>query len=194
MKKILLFMAACLMLTTAQAMDTSSSDGLIEGYSKRYKKVQPVLFTHNFIDFALYPDGRLEFNIPRYSNATICIRPAMNRRRSVGVSQGNVRYNRLGQLTLINNTRVSYNRDGTVARIGRLDVDYYRGILDRVGGLEVRYDKKGRLIAARGHVDVYADLGRRHDCASHNFGHFDDGYARNDWDDGVYFKRAKIKK
>lgn len=194
MKKFLLFIAAGLMMTTAQAIDLNN-DGPIKGFSKRYKKVQPVLFTYDNIDFAMFPNGRLEYELPRNVGHERYSRRAVDRRRGVHY-QANVRHNRYGQVTRINGTRVSYNHNGQVARIGGLQVDYYRGILDRVGGLDVRYNKKGKLIAARGHVNIHANHGRRHDCSSHNFGHVDDRYAHqdNDWDDGVYFKRAKIKK
>ena len=198
MKKIILFVAAgLLMMTTAQAIETSN-DGPIKGYSKRYKNVQPVLFTYENVDYAMFPDGHLEFEIPRFAVNTHYSRRAVDTRRS-SYGRQNVQYNRYGQATLINGTRVYYNRNGQVARLGALDVDYHRGILDRVGGLDVRYNKNGKLIAARGHVNIYTDLGYRHDCRSHDFGHVDvhnQGYAQNDrnWDEGVYFKRGKKSK
>ncbi|BAO55688.1 hypothetical protein [Nonlabens marinus] len=196
MKKIILFVAAgLLMMTTAQAIERTN-DGPIKGYSKRYQKVQPVLFTYENVDYAIYPDGHLEFEVPRYvTNAHYSRRATDNRRGSY--ARQNLQYNRYGQVTFINGTRVFYNRNGQVARLGALDVDYHRGILDRVGGLDVRYNRNGKLIAARGHVNIYADLGYRHDCSSHNFGHVDvHGYAQNDrdWDEGVYFKRGKKSK
>jgi hypothetical protein len=117
--------------------------------------------------------------------------------RSRSNDRQNVQYNRYGQVTFIKGTRIYYNRNGQVARLGALDVDYHHGILESVGGLDVRNNKKGKLIAARGHVNSYANLGGRHDCNDHNFGHIDQHsnseYVQNDqdWDDGVYFKRSK---
>jgi hypothetical protein len=184
-----------MMMTTAQAIEINNEDP-IKGFYKRYKKVQPVLFTYENIDYAMFPDGQLEFEIPRYTTNVHYSRRAIDN-RSRSHARQNVQYNRYGQVTFINGTRIFYNRNGQVARLGALDVDYHHGILDRVGGLDVRYDKKGKLIAARGHVNDYANLGRRHDCNDHNFGHIDQhsnsGYVQNDqdWDDGVYFKRSK---
>jgi len=81
MKKFLLFIAAGLMMTTAQAIN-QTTDGPIKGYSKRYNKVQPVLFTYDNIDFAMYPDGQLEFELPRYATNQRYARRATDRRRS----------------------------------------------------------------------------------------------------------------
>jgi len=189
--------AGLLLMTTAQANDVFQEDPMNDGY-KDYKKVQPVLFTYDLVEYAIYPDGHLEYELPRRVQPDHYSRRSSQNRRGIYASN-QVNHNQYGQLTYINGTRIAYNRNGQVARLGNLNVNYYHGILDQVGGLEVRYNKKGKLIAARGHVDRYVDLDRRHDCNDHNFGHVEqhsnNGYAQNgkDWDDGVYFKRSKKK-
>jgi hypothetical protein len=191
MKNILLWIAmVVLTLPVAQASEISldeKSDFTI--FHSLRGGVQPVLFAYNNVNFALFPDGRLDFEAPN--------RRAVNRRanyrntRFNSFRNNNIRYNRNGQLVKIGNTRVFYNRLGNVIQIGQLDVDYFNGMLYRVGGLEVQYNRRGRLIAARGHVLERFHYGRGHDCDTHDFGDWRSNNYQNqdDWDDGIFFKR-----
>jgi len=83
-------------------------------------------------------------------------------------------------------TRISYFPNGQVARVGRLRMDYqgFNAVLRQVGGLEVRYNRRGQLIAARGCVN-----NREVDCRFQEFGTFQDA-DQDAWDDGIFFKRA----
>lgn len=185
---ILFIAAGLMMMTTAQANEVLASQDNLKGELTRYRNAQPVLFALNGIDFAVFPDGRVEFELPRtvqtYGNRSSNRRYDRNR-RSYNRSRAAVRYNRKGQVTKIGTTRISYFASGQVARIGHLNMDYTHrsGVLNQVGGLQVRYNRNGRLIAARGQVNL-------RDRLSHNqdFGHFPDD--NSDWDDGVFFKRA----
>lgn len=202
MKRILLFIAAGLMMTiTAQGTEISLNESndfkITDG---RYRSVQPVLFTYNNVDYAIFPNGKIEFELPN-RNARSSSRRVVNRRYSVNsvsnystYGRNFVRYNRRGQAVKIGSTRIYYNSRGDVARVGNLNVAYRNGVLSKVGGLEVQYNRRGQITAARGHVLVKNNYGRGHDCNDHNFGHFhgeeDD---HQDWDNGIYFKRNSKK-
>ncbi|GAK93226.1 hypothetical protein JCM19298_1945 [Nonlabens ulvanivorans] len=192
MKKMILLMAAGLMMmTTAQANEVLVNQDNLQGELTRYRNAQPVLFALNNVDYAVFPDGRVEFELPNtrqsYGNSNNYRRYDTNRRSSNRSSNRNfVSYNRKGQVTKIGNTRISYFASGQVARIGHLNMDYTRrgGVLNQVGGLEVRYNRNGKLIAARGQVNLRERLTHNQD-----FGHFPDD-NHDDWDDGVFFKRG----
>jgi hypothetical protein len=197
MKRMLLCIAVVMMImTTAQA----SEIGLEENNdfpprSNRYRNVQPVLFTYNHVDYAIFPNGKVEFELPQRAavrnNRQVTRRYDVYRRSNRNYRSSFVRYNRYGQVTKIGNTRISYNSRGNVARIGTLNVSYRYGALSNVGGLQVLYNRRGQITAARGHVLVRNFYGHGHDCSDHDFGHFNNGHDddHQDWDDGVYFER-----
>lgn len=194
MKKMLLFIAAgLLMMTTAQANEILVNQDNSKGELTRYRNAQPVLFALNGIDYAVFPDGRVEYELPRssqtYGDRSSNYRRYNVNRRSTDRSRGFVSYNRSGQVTKIGNTRISYFASGQVARIGHLSMDYTRrgGVLNQVGGLQVRYNRNGKLVAARGQVNLRDRLSH-----SQDFGHFNDNNT-DDWDDGVFFKTTTTK-
>lgn len=194
MKKRLLFIAVSviLMMTTAQASEVTSdvTTNDLKGYFNPYRNAQPVLFQLNGIDYAIFPDGSLQYELPERSFAR---NNRLNRRSNFYTRfnnrRGFVRHNRLGQVTRIGNTRISYFPNGQVARIGHLRTDYVgrNGVLRQIGGLEVRYNRRGQLIAARGCVDQ-----RLADCTFQSFGTFQDA-DQNAWDDGFFFKKEPVK-
>lgn len=189
MKNMLLWIAmGVLALPAAQASEISldqNNDFIIT--NSRRAGTQPILFAYNNVNYALFPDGRLDFETP--VNNAFNRRSNFRRYRGNSSRWNNIRYNRYGQVVQVGTTRIFYNNNGLVARIGQLDVDYYRGLVSRLGGLEVRYNNRGRLIAARGHVLVRNHYGWGHDCSTHDFGDFNEHDHQDDWDDGIFFKR-----
>lgn len=183
---------------TAQAVEISSTQNDEKGTFTNRRSVQPVLFTYEDVDYALFPDGRLDFELVNNNRSS---RNAMstngNYGRRVAYTRASnrssyVRYNNYGQVVKIGNTRVSYFRNGQVARIGNLNVDYRNGLVKQVGDLQVRYDRYNQIIAARGHVNRNQHFDHDHDCNTHDFGGFDNDDNR-DWDNGIYFKRGAVK-
>jgi hypothetical protein len=203
MKGILLFIAAGLLITiTAQAneiCETESNDFKIN--EARYRNAQPVLFTYNNIDYAIFPNGKIEFELP-YRNS----RSSINRRgvrrcpatfdtiyhtSNRNYNRRTIRYNRYGQVSQIGPTHISYNRRNIVSRVGGLDILYRNGVVRKVGGLKVLYNRRGQIVAARGHVLARNFYGHGHHCNDHNFGVFNeyDNDVNQGWDNGIYFKR-----
>ncbi|AZQ43905.1 hypothetical protein [Nonlabens ponticola] len=183
MKKLLLFMAAGLMMTTAQATD-QNIEGPIDGFSNRYRWMEPVTFSMNQADFYVYPDGHIEFDLRRNNQIYHYSRRAVDRRR--GLRGRQVRYNRQGLPIRVNNTQIFYDRRGRVTQIGRVDVGYHRGTLDYVGGLDVRYHRNGQLLAARGQVKFWKNYGRN-DRRFRNFGKID----KRHYNDVAYNDRGR---
>jgi len=133
MKTRLLFTAVSvfLMMTTAQATEdvqSHNNEENFKGIMTGYRNAQPVLFQFNGVDYAVFPDGSLQYELPQ---------------RMITRQRGN-RWNRL----------------------------------------EVRYNRRGQLIAARGCVN-----NREVDCRFQEFGTFQDA-DQDAWDDGIFFKRA----
>ncbi|WP_167342184.1 hypothetical protein [Nonlabens sp. SY33080] len=178
MKKVLLFMALGLMsLNYASAFEINKSDSHdFENHNRRIRNSQAVIFNHRGVDYAISPTGRLSFDAGiRSSDRRI-------RGRRVATRNNLIRYNRYGEVTKIGNTRIFYDSRGRVRKVGNIRVDYTRGWLSRVGGLDVRYNRRGKLIAARGYVNPYRNSGTNQD-----FGHFPD--EDDAFDNGVFFER-----
>ena len=91
------------------------------------------------MDYAISPTGRLSFDAGiRSSDRRI-------RGRRVATRNNLIRYNRYGEVTKIGNTRIFYDSRGRVRKVGNIRVDYTRGWLSRVGGLDVRYNRRGKV-------------------------------------------------
>lgn len=54
--------AGLMMMTTAQANEVLVNQDNLQGELTRYRNAQPVLFALNNVDYAVFPDGRVELN------------------------------------------------------------------------------------------------------------------------------------
>jgi len=159
MKRILLFIAAGLMMTiTAQGTEIDLKESNDFKITDSRYKLQPVLFTYNNVDYAIYANGNIKFELPK-RNVRSSNRRGVNRRYNLNsvsnystYDKNFVRYNRQGQAVKIGNTRIYYNSKGDVTRVGNIKIAYRNGVLRKVGGLKVQYNRRGQIISSRGHV------------------------------------------
>ncbi|AXT50010.1 hypothetical protein D1818_03890 [Aquimarina sp. BL5] len=159
MKKMILFIAAMLLVgTAAQAADQKLSDQ-VDRVTKRYRYAQPIIFVEGGITFFVYPNGEIDFKTPRqrnYNNWDWNSRNYNSPGRTRGYRHNNrftVRYDYYGRLKRVGLTTIGYNQFDQVRRIGSVLIRYNRrGKLAKVGGLRVFYGKRDRIRHIEGNI------------------------------------------
>ena len=174
-------------LLPAQMMATNVVDvQTVKRTYPYYRNAEPVLFSMKGIDYAIYPDGYMEFetrNGRRFS-----MYAQAGRRGYRGNRNGFIQYDRDGFIRRIGNMNVRVDHRGNIKRIGKVKIRYKRGVVARVGGLRVKYDRRGRMIFARGNVKYWIH-------GAGNQTHIgNDHWDQDPWDSGVYFEKNMRKR
>ena len=180
MKRTLFFLAASFVITTTAQASEVNSIGLHTKAESPAFYLQPVVFITQGVEFLIYPDGTLDYNLPPasvslngrrvnqvYYNPNSVYDSGRNYRR------GYVQYHGNGQVAQIGRLGIDYHRNGRVGRIGDIAVTYKKGRLDRIGNLKMHYDRSGRIYKQTGsiykgnttkdkhRITVYGDRSRR---------------------------------
>ncbi|WP_298540697.1 hypothetical protein [uncultured Aquimarina sp.] len=207
MKKMILFIAAMLLVgTAAQAADQKMSDQL-DRVTKRYRYAQPIVFVEGGVTFFVYPNGEIDFKTPRRRNYNHLDWNSRNY-NSPGHSRSSrynnrftVRHDYYGRLKRVGLTTIGYNRFDQVRRIGSVLMRYNRrGKLAQIGGLRVYYGKRGRIRHIEGNIH-YTGCGycgvdgcsMTHD-PYYNFNGRSNHYSGDNHDDDDYKNRKRKKK
>ncbi|WP_299311976.1 hypothetical protein [uncultured Aquimarina sp.] len=158
MKKMILFIAAMLLVgTAAQAADQKLSDQ-VDRVTKRYRNAKPIVFVESGVTFFVYPNGEIDFKTPRKRNHRV----NWNSRNynAPGSTRGykynnrfTVRYDYYGRLNRVGITTIGYNKNNKVRRIGSVLMRYNRrGKLAQVGGLRIYYGKNNIIRHIKGNI------------------------------------------
>ncbi|MGO4911671.1 hypothetical protein [Leeuwenhoekiella sp. W20_SRS_FM14] len=160
MKRTLLFLAASFVIgATAQAADLAPINASGDKVLVNHTTMSPVIFIERGVEFLVYPDGTLDFNVTPSSTrlngkyVKEIYYPgnyAVNYGTGANYRRGYVQYNRNGQVTQIGTINIDYLRNGQVARIGDIPVKYKQGRLDKLGNVKMHYDRSGRIYKQTG--------------------------------------------
>lgn len=185
MKRTLLFLAASFVIgATVQAADLAREKADSNKISVNHKTISPVIFIERGVEFLVYPDGTLDFNVTpssmqmngRYVKEIYYPgNHAVNYGTGANYRRGYVKYNRNGQVIQIGTLDIDYLRNGQVARIGAIPVKYKQGRLDKIGNVKMHYDRSGRIYKQTGDfyngknkkdrrlevIEVFGDRSRR---------------------------------
>jgi hypothetical protein len=162
-----------------------------------FRNEEPIVFTESGIEFYVFADGQFDFNT-RPSSRDRYYKP--NRSRVVNSdcdSRGtyrkdyhgvNVEQDRMGRVRRIGNVSINYDRNDRVQRIGSVQMAYNRYALERVGGLEIIYDRRGQIVdtygsvkGGRGYVNDHNDhCDSGYIQKSNDYDHYDNDYRRDD--------------
>ncbi len=166
MKRIVLFLAASFTVgIAAQAADFNPPRKGEYSVAVNRNLMQPVVFIENGIEFLVYPDGAIDFNVTPSSvrlNGQY-VREIYNPgrydvyRTGANYRKGYVQYNRKGQVVQIGSLNLHYLRDGKVARVGNIPITYKKGLLDRIGNRKMHYDRSGRIYKQTGFINKNAN-------------------------------------
>ncbi len=162
MKKMVLFIAAMLLVgTTAKATDqkyTDHQDRVIH----RYQNSRPIIFVEGGVKFFIYPEGTVDFKILKRgvrANPTDWNRNRYNSPGSYGYhnrphyNHRGIKYDYYGRLKKVGATYINYDRYDRVRSIGTVSIRYNRrGLLHQIGGLHIYYNKYNDIKFIEGNV------------------------------------------
>jgi hypothetical protein len=162
MKKITYLVASILLMGGGFANATEKNNLSRERrLAVDFRNAEPVVFTEGGIEFYVFSDGQFDFNA-RSSVRDKSFKPnkrgngnknhsnvASFRRDNYGVK---VEYDRRGNVTRIGNISINFDSNDRVRRIGSVQMSYNRFALERVGGLEIIYNRRGQVVDIFGSV------------------------------------------
>ena len=145
MKTKVLYLAALFLIgAAAQAKTPSTVQKSVNIEVKSHSPFAPVAVIENGIEFLIYPNGTVDFNMPR-SSVRIGSRSVKEIRsnKSVVINKrgiyrpGYVRYDRAGRLTQVGNVPLFYKQNGKIAQVGHTNIKYKKGRIVRIGKIKM---------------------------------------------------------
>ena len=207
MKKITFLVASILLFGSSVASATEKIDFSVQRKSLvDFRNDDPIVFLERGIEFYVFPDGQLDFNTRPTSTGDMYYRtkgkndvnktygaPGNSRKGNYGVR---VEHDNLGRVRQVGNVFINYDANDRVKRIGSVYMTYNRYALERVGGLEIIYNRRGQIVDIVGSVKG----GSRYAYNQNNNSGNDYGYEKpqeRDDDDHYYYRtngtKAKIE-
>jgi len=119
---------------------------------------KPFVFHENGIEFAVFNDGEIDFNIIEPIDSHIRVR---SRHIDFSFNTGYdydpyIQYDPYGAVIQVENTPIYYNNYGKVLQVGSVHLDYnQRGLVNRIGNLHVYYNRFGEIRDVTGFVNRY---------------------------------------
>ncbi|RDI51341.1 hypothetical protein [Flavobacterium glaciei] len=163
MKKITLLVASIFVFGGSVANATEKKDfSVITKSSLLFDDDEPIAFIERGIAFYVFPDGQLDFNTRPTTRGKMFYKTNSNSRvnRTYGTPNRNrpinygvrIEHDQLGRVRQVGNVFINYDANDRVKRIGSVYMSYNRFALERVGGLEIVYNRRGQIIDRIGTV------------------------------------------
>lgn len=206
MKKITFLVASIFVLGGSVVNAAEKIDFSVERRSPvDFRNADPIVFTERGIEFFVFPDGQLDFNTRPTTGRDMYYKSS----RKNGVNKtfgapGNIRngnygvkveHDNRGRVRQVGNVFINYDANDRVKRIGSVYMTYNRYALERVGGLEIIYNRRGQIVDSVGAVKG----GRAYQYGQNSNSNNDFGNNQNSNDDDLYYYRtngvkAKVEK
>lgn len=187
MKNAILFVAVFLMgIATQTFAQRNNKVDYKPGTEHRYYNTQEIRFVENGVLYSVATDGTFNYSVLnrpyQYSNSrrnynTVYYNTApghvtyINRRH---YTSPQVKIDRYGRIRSIGETLITYQRNGKVRSIGCVALQYHRGLLTRVGNLQIVYNRRGKIKSTIGHVNRYNQQYWHEDWYGYDSGYRDD--------------------
>lgn len=172
-----------------------------------FRNADPIVFVERGIEFFIFHDGQFDFNTsPSNGNGDVYYKQG---RRTSAVNktygkQGNVQnwnygvkveHDNRGRVRRVGNVMINYDAYDRIKRVGSVYMAYNRYALDRVGNLQIVYNRRGQI------VDFVGDVkgGRTYQYSQNNNNNCDNddrdyGYAQNSNNqDDIYYRTSSPK-
>ncbi|MGJ8684361.1 MAG: hypothetical protein ACSHWW_07045 [Nonlabens sp.] len=130
----------------------TTEDNRYRGYTNSF------IFNEGGIEFAIFPDGQFDFN---YLNDGPQFGTTINTRNiSVTFNTGYnydayVQYDSYGAVIQIENTPIYYDGYGRIIQAGDVFINYRNGYVNRVGNLNVYYNRPGIILRTSGYINRF---------------------------------------
>ncbi|MFV5700379.1 hypothetical protein ACM55F_00760 [Flavobacterium sp. XS2P12] len=197
MKKITLLVASIFLIGGGVANATEKTNFSLERrLPVDFRNAEPIVFIERGIEFFVFPDGQLDFNTRpstggyKYNKSNK--RGSLNktygaqtntRNKNYGVK---VEHDNMGRVRRIGNVSINYDSNDRIKRVGTVYMAYNRYALERVGGLEIIYNRRGQIVDIVGSVKG----GRAYEYSQNDYDNTDYEYGNNqnsnDQDDYYY--------
>ena len=170
----------------------------------RFDFDEPISFNERGIEFFIFPNGEFDFNTrPDDSEGNDYYYKTAGKRGTVGENRnpGNygvrIEHDSFGRVRRIGNTFINYDFNDRVNRIGAVYMKYNNFALAQVGGLRIKYNRRGEIIDTFGSVKGYRSS-YQYSNSNWNSNNYDNDYNQNqNQDDYYYYKqdgtKSKIK-
>ena len=160
-----------------------------------FRNADPIVFMERGVEFYIFADGQFDFNT-RPSNGDVYYKSGrrnvenryrnrdnfQNRNYGVKVERDN-----MGRVRSVGNVFVNYDAYGRIKRVGSVYMNYNRYALDRVGGLQIIYNRRGQIVDFVGAVNGGRDYQYSQDDCDDNNPNY--GYTQqNSNDDNAYYR------
>ncbi|MBA4317799.1 MAG: hypothetical protein C0412_05310 [Flavobacterium sp.] len=192
MKKITLLVASIFLFggIVANAADRNNKRSPVD-----FRNADPIVFTERGVEFFIFPDGQFDFNT-RPSNGDMYYKQgrrmnAVNKTygKNANVQSRNygvkVEHDNRGRVRRVGNVMINYDANDRVKRVGSVYMTYNRYALDRVGDLQIIYNRRGQIVDIVGAVKG----GRAYQYSQNNNDYNDHDYAQNTNDqEDVYYR------
>jgi hypothetical protein len=159
MKKITLLVASIFLMggIVANAADRNDRRSPVD-----FRNADPIVFVERGVEFYIFADGQFDFNT-RPSNDEMYYKSgrrtsAVNRTygRNANVQNRNygvkVEHDNRGRVRRVGNVMINYDANDRVKRVGSVYMAYNRYALDRVGNLQIIYNRRGQIVDIVGAV------------------------------------------
>jgi hypothetical protein len=163
MKKITFLVASIFLLGGSIASATEKIDFSVQRKSLvDFRNDDPIVFVERGIEFYVFPDGQLDFNTRPTAGSNMYFKsrgknslnttyggPNNSRNGNYGVR---VAHDSQGRVRQVGNVFINYDVNDRVKRIGSVYMTYNRYALERVGGLQIIYNRRGQIVDIVGSV------------------------------------------
>ena len=199
MKKITLLVASIFLFggIVANAIERNNRRFPVD-----FRNADPIVFTERGVEFYVFPDGQFDFNTRpstgdmyyKQGRRTSAVNktygsPANGQNRNYGVK---VEHDYNGRVRRVGNVMINYDANDRVKRVGSVYMTYNRYALDRVGDLQIIYNRRGQIVDLVGAVKG----GRAYQYSQNDYDDDDRdyGYAQNtSHQDDVYYRTNDSK-
>ena len=193
MKKITLLVASIFLMggIVAHAADRNDRRSPVD-----FRNADPIVFTERGVEFYIFADGQFDFNT-RPSNDDVYYKSGRRngQNKSYGTRENygvKIEHDKMGRVRSVGNVFVNYDAFGRIKRVGSVYMSYNRYALDRVGGLQIIYNRRGQIVDFVGAVN-----GGR----AYEYGYNDNDNDNRDYDndqnsnvqDNTYYRTNETK-
>ena len=199
MKKITFLVASIFLIGSGVANATEKNNFSHErGMPVDVRNAEPIVFTERGIEFFVFPDGQFDFNTRPSTGSDMYYKstrtsavnktygaPTNFRNGNYGVK---VEHDNSGKVRRIGNVFINYDSNDRVKRVGSVYMTYNRYALERVGGLEIIYNRRGQIVDMVGAVNggrAYQYNQNDRDDNHHNYGY---SQQNSNDEDNTYYR------
>ena len=169
----------------------------------RFDFDEPISFCERGVEFFIFSNGEFDFNTrpddsegnDDYYYKTAGKRGTVLENRNPVNYGVRIEHDSFGRVRRIGNNFINYDFNDRVNRIGTVYIKYNNFALAQVGGLRIRYNRRGEIIDTFGSVKGYRSS-YQYSNSNWNYNNYDNNYNQNQ-NDHYYYKqdgtKSKIK-